>query len=543
MMGSGIEVQFFQTGMRWDHPDFKQLYQEAAAVEEDLAKALTVGQGIVDAGDTGGRTLRTQWLPNGLERASFEDEDAVTMKMIPKEKAYSTTVEQTFNLLYGGPGNGFIGELGNDGNFGIAAADDSFLRQTQNVKYAAARRDPSFVAQQVRTIVGGDPVQVSETDAMLEILGKMNRGLFYADSQANINEFNGFKRQLRAWAIAHTERQGICFDAGGQPLSEGMLRDIQKENRKNWGRIDLMLTPVDVKGDTQKLLYPKERFDPTSASDAFGRERDVFYGDWQTRLVDDPMLLPNEPLNVDGPRADGAPVTTGDSGAPAFAVTPFGSSAATTPGTRFFLDNSDGTQNASSLSTAPAMPSGRGNQANRLGVGTFYYGIAPVYDGLEGPLWVNGSPSAGTVSGATGFTTSSTNTLVRIRVDNTTPAITGLGSTYVKNRIAYRIYRCDFTPTAVSDFKYLATIGCPTSGDSYYWDNGVDMPGTYKCYGITTRKRGRAMWGFLSLLPMVKRMLPNTLTTDPFGVLLFGTPILWIPSFAMEIRNVGAYSS
>ena len=530
----------FNQGPKWGSGVHRQWADTARAMEQDLEKALTTGQGIVQTGDTGGSTLRTQWLPGLVERASFQTEDAVTFKAMPKKKAYSTTIEQTFALLYGGIGSGFTPELGDDGAGNIAGAEDSFQRATQVIAFMAARREPGFVTQQVTNLE--NPVELEQDLGELELLGKANAACFTGDRGLDIASFNGLGAQIRDWVILHNERQAAEFDCAGQPLSESVLRDAQKRNRRNWGRFSRLIMSVDGKGDAQKEIYPKERFDGGRGGvNSYGVNPEKFNGDWSVDLVDDPMLQIGEPLAVDGPRADPSIPTAADAGAPVWGATPFTSINAVNPGAGFWRQNHNRTSDAAALTTVPALPpstSGSGQQGSHLPVGTSYYAITAVYAGRESLAWVNGASAANTIAGAAAVTIAA-NKVVAIAIDLTTPAVTGLGSTFARQRVWYRIYRCDKVPNSLADFQFLMNVGAPVAGNAWGYDNGATIPGTDVAYGITERKGGKDMWAWLNLLPMAKRMLPNTLMTEPFGILLFGTPFLPAPHFHTRFRNVG----
>jgi hypothetical protein len=526
------------------HPELSLWINKSIEDEANLEKALTTGANIVQVGDTGGTALRMQFLHDELEYVSFNQDDAKLMKLLPKKTVGSTTFEWTIFNQYGGPGDGFVSETGSDGAFGVSGADDNFVRQFQRVHYMATQRTVGLVAQMVNNIT--NPMKAAEQGANFELLAKQNLASYWGAETLSTNQFNGMAEQILAWVRTYSSDSAIIYDAGGLPVDKDMLTDITKTSRKKFGRPSLWLTSVDSLADTQKLLFPEQRAGEGDTGSMGINKREFVTSNagngGKLKLDDDVMLRPNRPLVADGNGIDGKPrsATTADSGALAFAATPFAACAAQAAGTGNYWSNVNLNTDSAILGTAPNVPTtgAGGNAGNRLSAGTYYYALAPVYQGKEGVAWVYGAATAGTVTGATGVSPTA-GQIVKIDVDLTTPCITGLGSTYARNLVKWRVYRALSTATGLSDFDYLCDIGNPSAGNARGYDNGMYIPGSDNGFSITESKNGASGWGLYSLMPLIKRPLPHLAMADLFALLWFGTFLFLAPRHQIWVRNIG----
>jgi hypothetical protein len=549
---NGFTTEFHATSwgpMSNDFMGLREVAYKQDTSQDDLEKALTTGDGIIQQGDTGGRALRVQFLHKQLEQVSFDQEDAVVMRLIPKKKVPSNTVEWTEFLSYGTDGDAFVGETGSDGAFGVSGSDDNFARQVQKVRYMATQRTVSLVSQLVNNIEA--PMKVSEKAATLELVAKMNTAVYNADSTLSNNQFNGLKAQIKQWVNQYPQDSGILWDAAGQPIGKEMLNDMMASLRLKYGKPTLLIMSVQALADLQKALYPNARYTEGISPEAMGIDTRAFKGpNGKIRFEDDPMLRANEPITVDGIGSDGKPrtATTASSNALTFVSNPFvaasgGNGAqALAPGTGNYYNNVNYNTDITTMGTVPSLPTKAkgGNAGNRLPTGTHYYAVSAVYGGRESVAWVLGASAAGTVTGAAALTVTSGNSVVQIDLDLTTPCITGLGSTYSRNLVKFRVYRClNTAPGSLADFDFLCDIGCPTSGNARGYDNGMYIAGYDQAFMITESKHGSPGWFLAQLLPLMKRPLPHLAMADLFALLAFVTPILWVPRHHLYIRNIG----
>jgi hypothetical protein len=520
----------------------------AFVMEANVAKALTVGEGIVDAGSTGGETLRTQFLPHGLDRATAAQEDATLMKIIAKGDASSTTIEQTLLLGLGAVNDGSTGELGWDGQGNLPSTDDTFVRISKNIKYMFEGRTSGFIAEAVGRAGGliSQVMPLLELNAMTAMVLKANMNCYRnGSSRVNINAVDGFTEQVRQYAVTNPNRQGACFDMGGTFCTKESLRAVQAAALGNFMRPNIAMVDYTTKADIQSVLYPQDRTNPDGGGNNISHERNIIGGEYETKMVTDLIgLSPNMPLAPDGPRRDGLPVATKDANGVDFSTTPWNGCNLVSPGLGSFLNNADGTNNATSLVTVPALPSGAGNQACRLPIGMDrYYAVAPIYAGMEGRPWAHGSATINTLGDATPIWLTAGDVVAMEFLPTSLTLPTG----YSASSQGYRIYACDVVhnaaaPTNFNQFSYLASTGNPTTGNSWYYDNGVDIPGCWTAYFIAEKKNGVKMVEYMQLLPMIKRMLPHAALLDPFVILMFAAPIAWLPYAITEVRNIARFT-
>lgn len=554
-----MESGFYNSGMSGMGAEYQNLLQAARNFENNLSKAYTTGESIVlptnsSTADTGARNLRMQFLRDALEQVSFDQEDAKMMKRISKPRASSNTYEWSALKQYGGAGDGFTPETGTDGAFNVSSTDDVFARMLRQIKYLAAVREIGVVSQLVNNVK--DPETVAEQAATLELVGKCNLALYFGDSKKSAPQFDGFERQLIDWitptsagGYGNTEDQDILFDAGGAPIDMDMIVEIAKTCAIKFGDPGLLMMSAQAYMDAQRVLYPFQRTDMGSSANAVGLDRNKAITPFGNIELDfDKMLRANRPLVADGPGVTGKPKTTADSGALALATDALGNAqafsatpascvgvAAGSAGTGSWWLN--GATNGGNVSTSPAVPSGVGNQGNRLAAGSYYYAVSAVLDGKESlPHYFDTGAGAGSLAAADA-TAVTAGQIVSVAIDNT--KVTGITSSNY-TRIKFRIYRAT-AANSVNDFDLVAEIGCTgDTGLSVYYDNGKDMPGKDTAYLFTKKKNGVDAFMLLQLLPIIKRTgLPAKVLSDPLALLLFCAPILLVPRHHIQIRNIG----
>lgn len=566
-MPNGYNVAEYGLGMGFFNPMWQQIVRDAQFDEMELQKAATTGEGVVQpstgplgpstAGDD--RPLRVQYMHDKLEVATMSQDDARFFKRHPIEKVYSNTFEWTRYEQFGGAGDGFVLESGfqqSANQFGQNISDDNFSRQIAQIKYMAATRNVSLPAQLVRSV--SDPEKAAETGATNELIYKCNNSMYWGDGLKTFSQFNGIKAQILGHVNFNPADYAILYDAGGSPITKDLLEDVLVISRMKFGKPSVVINSTPTYGDSQKLLFPETRF-MEGADGSFGQNRRNFHGpDGDVYLENDPLLRINRPGVLEGPGSDGRPRTTSTTVSPAdansitWASTPYTTPpSSVAPGAGYFWQFANVNTDAAVLATVPALPSGDGNNGNRLQAGNYYVAVAPVYGGLEGPAWVYGhtgvmasltaSANAEAITAATAIQPAAGQV---IQIDVAAAAITGLGATYPRNLTKVRVYIYGgpnaAAPTSLAQFNLLEECAFPTNGNTRLYHNGFVIPGTDNSFAITERKNGEKMMFFAQLLPLMRRLnLPSFLMGDPLAMLLFGTPIYLVPRFNVWIRNIG----
>lgn len=549
------ESGFYSSGMGWNSGSFQSLVGIARDWEDELAKAYTTGQGIVTegvgaAGDFS--KTRLQFIRDGLESATFSQDDAKLMKLIKKETVYSTTVEWSALMQYGQQGDGFISESGNDGAFNGSSADDIVNRLLRNVKYLYAQREIGLVAQQTKGVV--DPVKQAQKSATNEIVMRCNNALYWGDSKTSQSQFDGVARQLMDWITpttgsGNTQDYGILFDAGNAPIDQNMLNEIAMGNKLRFGNAKLLVMSTTAYADVQKLLFPYQRTDLGSGSGSFGVVRNEFNGQYGTiKFEIDNMLRINQPLVLEGTGFDGKPRAASDTGGAACAAGTLAASstAAGSAGTGSEWLNK--CISGSSPASSPRAGGGSGtdgNNKNRLDAGTYYYAISTVYNGKESAAIYAGTSANGTatITSAVAITVTA-GQIVTITLTHTGVTIPS-GATY--KDIKFRIYRAPGTISAgslvLSSFDLLMETGMSSTTTTVCYDNGFYIPGCDNAFLFTQEKDGMSGLFLAQLLPLMRRHgLPEKLLSSPLALLLFATPVVPMPRHHVWIRNIGRAS-
>jgi len=513
---------------------------------ELLEKATTTGSGIVPTGSGGagdGAPLRTQFLHNTLETALYSQEDAVTMKLFPVEKVYSTTVEFSTMDKFGGDGDGFVGETGSDGNFGLNTEDDTYTRRTRNVKFLGTQAEISSVAQAVKNLK--DPIAAAELSSTTRLITRANLAMFFGDETFNNLSFSGLSAQIHEHVRERPENRKILIDAAGGVIDATFLAYAQKVGVEQFGKPALLLQDAGSYADTEAALFPNQRGEFGSTGQTGGNRKEFVARFGKITREYDAMLRPNRPLGLAGNNVTGCAKATADAGSGlTYSATPWVSGSGNTgladPGTASFFLNV--TRSGTAPTAAPARPAKTdgGNAGTRLKAKTYYYGVSFVVGGKESAVWVFGASAAGTFAGATGVVVAdpnaSTSSIVKLVTDQSQFLVGGAAVNWRTTRV--RIYRAEVTPGSFNDFNLLTESGIASSGNTIVWDNGMYIAGCNTNYLLTPERNGLKSIIWAQLLPMIKRALPQTALSDRFAMLMFGTPIMWLPNFQIEIRNV-----
>lgn len=220
-----------------------------AQTQEDvdgLNKALSAGYD--NPPTTGGGVLRVQSLEATLKIVTFMMEHIRMWKIIPKLPAYSTVEEYNRLVAYGNESGGFF----NSG--GLPEVEDTqYARQTQLVKFLGTQREVTHPLTLVRP-AHGDVIALETQNGTMFILNKLERGLFYGDSDKVTQEFDGIDRQISVGA------PGNVIDLMGNSLTEADLEQGANVIIQNFGVPTHMHLSTLAMSDLAKTFYPKERY-------------------------------------------------------------------------------------------------------------------------------------------------------------------------------------------------------------------------------------------------------------------------------------------
>ena len=233
-------------------------YQNLASDQaQELLKALSAGSAISVANQVGvpgdGSALRMESLERTLRTTAFKMRDLRFYKMLTGIPAFNT-VEQ-FNLIreYGQGGvSGFFSEGGLPNE-----TDATYERKSVEIKFMGVVRRATHPMLMVKA-AHGDVVANETINGSLDLLRKIERGLFKADSSIVGLEFDGLDKQIADGAPAAN-----IIDLRGGPLNEDVLTDaaLTVSDAPNFGiPTDIQASPTRI-SDLFKQFYPRQRMD------------------------------------------------------------------------------------------------------------------------------------------------------------------------------------------------------------------------------------------------------------------------------------------
>jgi hypothetical protein len=440
---------------------------------DELNKALTVGYGTDSASFTGGDALRPQSLESSLKIVTFQSEHIRFWKDIPKMPAYSTVEE--FNVLegYGAGHGGFV----NDGELPVTQ-DTTYRRNYALVRFLGTTREVTLGMTWIRP-AHGDVVTLETKNGILWLLEKLERALFWGNSNVVTEEFDGLFTLLQANLPAGSEN---IIDLKGQPLDQTTMNLASRIIADNYGNA------TDFYGSYQSLeglassMYPKERIGASLPS-----------ADGTVGVAINKFVSQSGLINLKGDvflKAGGAPPTAATN-----------SQAPATPTIANELTPAD---------TATKFTTGLG--------GVFYYKVTAVNRfGESAPV----TSSAITIADG----------------DKCTFEVSDGGGGFPAT--GFKIYRTEKSGASTT-VKYIMSVaraaggGATTVTDLNEW-----LP---NCSHSLMLQNNTQSLAFKQLMPMVKLPLARISPSVRWMQLMAGTPVLYAPKKNCIIKNIGPYT-
>jgi hypothetical protein len=458
----------------------------------NLHKALSAGNitgrdtdGLSVAGS--GAPLKVESLEKSLKVLTFKESDIVAWRSIPKLAAYNTVEEYNRLVDYGQERGGFNleGEL-------PTTEDTTYERASQLVKFLGTTREVTHPMSLVKTNIGS-AVQSEIKSGTMWILRKVDRALFYGNSDYIPVEFNGLFQQHQAGfaTVGDYTADQTVIDLRGARLSEEVIEEAVRVIVDNFGSADCLFAPPVVLSNFTKFFYGNLRqLAPVANDTKVGRRISSFQSQFgEVELKFDKFL------NRAATKTTVSPATTTTVNAPvAGSVTPV------------LLD-------AESLW-------GAGD------AGDYLYGVTAVNRFGESALTPVQAGNATIVAGGAAD-------LVFTDGGGATPAT------------AYTIYRSNENPAspAAATFFPIFTItvaqlaaGYDGAAASAVRDRNRFLPDTDVAFIL---ENSDDIWAFKQLAPLMKMDLAILAPSYRFMILLYGTPFLYQPRKMVKFINIG----
>lgn len=454
---------------------------------DSLVKALEAGY-QVGANKTGGSALRVESLEASLKTLSYTHQHIKFWKKIPKSPAFSTVEEYNQVSDYGGYASPFVleGEL-------PQSADSVYARKYETVKFLGVTRSVTLQSGLVNT-AHGDVVAQQNAEGILWLLSRVEHYLFHGDSRlafsGNGPEWNGLDALIDATAVT---------DMAGEAILPTDLETITNQIVDDYGYPTDVYWPNKVQSDLAKSMYTQHRvLLPAQANGMIGQKFDAIStmaGD----LVFNPCrFLTKRPSPRAAATSTFAPLTP-----------------------------------ASIVAGAVAGTTGDHNKGSNPAANTNYNYVVTACNrfGESAPTAVQGAVVTILVA------EKAAGNYIPLTITN--PANVGA---YAPEY--YRVYRSVAStsatvPATLDKYSLIAQVPAASqanNGTTVFNDLNTYLPFTSEAYiGEFTP----SVLTFRQLAPLLKQDYAVVGPSFKWGILLFGTPILFAPKKIRKVTNIG----
>ncbi len=447
--------------------------------------------------------LVPQSIENTLASATYTMKELALWPAMPKVNVTQNLHEYVVINDHGLDLDPFMGEGGGGSSFGTNKAE--YARKSVKIKYMAERREVSDVASLIG-LIGPQPQAIaSETErGTMSLLRKVERSLWHADEDTNALAFDGIVKQISRNLSAGGFHDGADHLGLGRPLSQFQL---------------------DLKGQAPTVQLFQEVLGLIYGAPFFGRP-DCIYVEPRihAELIQQSVQFGrHDQLMV---QREGQAITFGM--AELAVMAPYG---AVKIKAAPFLHRSERMPAAASSATAPAAPALSAQPAETL-AGDFAAGDQPSSMEVGFVRYAVVAVSSAGFSAPVKATAATEITAAGSRVDL---AIANGTADY------YRVYRTDKAATAAAvdenSYKLLCTVPNKAGAATPVRDLNMFRP---DCSDVVFVEHSSDIMEFARLLDFIRRPLAEVSTSKPFLLMLFGSPVVKVPSKCFVLRNAGS---
>lgn len=451
-----------------------------------LRKASTAGYQTA-AGTSGGDAgtmspLVPQSIESVLSSATFTMEHLSLWKRIPKRDVTQTLHEYAVLQEHGADLDPFFAEGSVPGT-----NRSEYERKSVRIKYLAERREVTDVASMVGLIGVNKGALAEATQKGTErLLQRTERAIFHADSDINPLAFDGIFKQIEDNAPSNVT------DLAGAAPTPDLLMEMLGElyAAPQYGTADTIYVEPRIHAELIRQAQAHGRHDQLSIQDntklTYGAKEICVMSPYGAVPIRSAPFLYNKwpvPKTVDKT---------------AIRSTGVGDVIPDTP----------------SLSVGIAAAVDAASLFVAADAGDYIYWVEAV--GTKG---VSAIFETAAVTVAAG--------------EQVTFTIDGAGLTNAP--AYYRIFR-SLKDGTFSDAQLMTEVTYGGAGGSAVVDNNADKPGTSKILAV---KHSPDILEWVKLLDFLRRPLAEVETTKPFLLMLFGTPIVKVPTKTWVLKNCG----
>jgi len=451
-----------------------------------LRKAGTIGY-QTPADTTVGGTLSPlvpQSLEGTLASATFTMKQLSIWPRIPKKPVSQTVHEYTVVNEHGMDLDPFIAEGG-----GGTTNSSDYTRQAVQIKYMAERREVTDVATMVGLIGPNANALAEETErGTISLMQKVERQILHGNVDLNANGFDGIIEQVR--------NGGNVTDLEGSPVTSDLLQELlgTLQSAPYFGNPDTIYLEPKVLQDLIRQTVAFGRHDQVKVSDG----TKVTFGARNIEIMSSYGPIPVQPAPF---LFTAYPAPTAGSG---------GTSAPSTP----------------TINAQPVHAAGLTGTSGWLAAdaGDYYWKMVAVSDG---------GYSAPVTSAQTAVVVDQK---IAIDMDDAAAQAADVPVKY------YRVYR-SAKDGAVGTCKLLLEVPVNALGGAagtYFGDLNNVKPNTTKSLIV---QHDPTIMEFVRLLDFLRRPLAEVATTKPFLLMLFGAPVVKVPSKCWLLDNIGVTPS
>ena len=438
--------------------------------------------------------LVPQSIEGSLASATYTMNELQLWKMIPKTPVSNTLHEYVVVNEHGFDIDPFIGE-GGGAESDFVTNQSQYERKSVRIKYMAERRQISDVASLVGLI--GDNRQALSEETMrgtMSLMRKVERQLWYGNESLQEKGFDGIIKQVRDGAPNNV------LDLDGSAPTPLLLQEALGEvySAPNFGKPDCI------------YVEPRQHAELIKQSVESGR-----HDQFRVNQGAQGLTFGNANLSIMSPY-----------GAVPVKAAPF-----------LHFANRMPTSGFGSL--APAAPSfsalpsannaAAGSKFKAADAGDYIYAVIAVGDqGYSAPVIADG-----------------VNAVSVIADDSVTFSIAASGLARGSSQAPryYRIYRSS-AGGDLSSMRLIKEIAAPSNAVLAVTDLNDGADGQkYDCSPIIFAQHDPNVMEFVRLLDFIRRPLAETASVKPFLLMLFGSPIVKVPTKMFMLDNCGTSSA
>ena len=468
----------------YQFPEANQLVnvRDLAELNNALRKSANAGYQS-PAGTAGGDTgslspLVPQSIENTLASATYTMKELALWPAMPKVNATNTVHEYAVINDHGLDLEPFIAE----GSGGTTNRSE-YERKSVRIKYLAERREVTDVGSLVGLLGHNANAIAQETErGTLRLLGKLERSLWHANEDVNPLAFDGIIKQIEGH-----DSGANTFDLAGKSPTPRLLQEVLSElqSAPRYGRPDCIYVEPRIHAELIKFAVQFGRHDQLSIR-SLGAGQGLSYGVQELHIMSPygPVPVKSAPFLFDSYKA---PSTASSASAPS------------APDTN---------------TTAVALANNANTKFVARDDGDYIYKIVSVNNsGYSAPLQV------------------ATQTINVAGNDNsvvlTIPQVTGA--------VYFKIYRSDKNGTA-DTCSFIGEVKQASQGNTTFTDLNQRRTNTSK---IVFVQHDPQVMEFVRLLDFFRRPLAEVQTSKPFLLMLFGSPVVKVPSKCWVLQNAG----